>query len=107
MVPLKVEIDPDCMYYSKFTIQDNRIASLHEDYYQIYTKCPLPKKGVFALRVKMAADNHMSMGLLGQSALKNQYSFQNNKAICLYSYFYGSFRGIYFRSKYEPLNWSI
>ena len=73
---------------------------MYEDYYQIYLKDPLPNKGIFRTKLKMLAENHLSFGVLGKSALHNQYSFQNSKAICLYSYFYGNFRGIYYRTKY-------
>lgn len=95
------------MYYSKFKIEDNKVSSLFEDYYQIYMNNALPKKGILRLKMKMIGENHLSIGLLAKSALNNQYSFQNSKAICFYSYYYGNFRGIYYRGKYEALEWNI
>ena len=56
----------------------------------------------------MCGKNHYSIGIISESELKNQYSFQNKNSICLYTYFDGSFRGIYVRGEYMVLDeWSI
>lgn len=49
----------------------------------------------------------MSVGIMCKSLQKNQYSFQNHKSICFYSYFYGYFRGYYNKGKYETLEWPL
>ena len=67
----------------------------------------MPSEGIIALNIRGLSENHYSIGVMSEAALKNQYSFQNNKVVCLYSYYYGNFRGIYNRSKYESLKWPV
>lgn len=55
----------------------------------------------------MTAKNHFSVGIISESQKNNQYSFQNNNSVCLYTYYQGYFRGLYVRGKYFPLEWSI
>lgn len=55
----------------------------------------------------LGSKNHLSMGLFCQSLQNNQYSFQNTKSVCFYSFAEGNFRGIYNRSKYSPLPWKL
>ena len=55
----------------------------------------------------MTSKNHCSVGILTESELKNQYSFQNKNSVCMYTYFDGFFRGLYVRGDYHPLDWGM
>lgn len=100
-------IDEQCMYYNKFSISKQQITSLYEDYYQLYFRDPLPTDSHLQLRIKMLGKNHCSFGIFCSSQKNNQYSFQNNKSVCFYTYYEGNFQGIYNRGKYLPLAWKI
>ena len=59
------------------------------------------------MRIRIPGSIHGSIGIIAESQLGNQYSFQNKKSICFYSYSYGNFRGLYDRSNYSALTWQI